>query len=218
MMDTQRTDDRVTHAPSVTVALIGDSTVTVQSGWGGAFAETFKRDVKVLNFAAGGRSSKSWQDENRLPEVLRAKPDYVLIQFGHNDQPGKGPQRETDPTTSYRDYLRLYVKEFRKIGATVIILSSMTRRTFGEDGKIKSTLTPWADAARHVARELKVPFIDLHALSVDLHNALGRQASMAFNPEEGDMTHLNRAGADAIANIVARELKTAVPQLATYLK
>ena len=106
------------HRRSITIALIGDSTVADQSGWGRAFASRFGSRATVLNFASGGRSSKSWHDENRLPAVLEARPDYVLIQFGHNDQPGKGPQRETDPGTTYRYYLKTYVDAFRQIGST----------------------------------------------------------------------------------------------------
>jgi lysophospholipase L1-like esterase len=150
---------------TVKIALIGDSTVTDDSGWGKAFASRFNNNVKVLNFAFNGRSSKSWYDENHLPKVLSAKPDYMLIQFGHNDQPGKGPERETDPATTYHDYLKMYIKEFRAIGAKPIIVSSVTRRNFDADGKIESSLTPWAKAAQMVAKELNAPFIDLHTSS-----------------------------------------------------
>lgn len=202
----------------VTIALIGDSTVTDQSGWGRAFAGRFNDQVEVRNFSAGGRSSKSWYDEERLPEVLMLKPDYVLIQFGHNDQPGKGPQRETDPATSYRDYLKIYVKAFREIGAAPFLVSSVTRRRFDENGKIQSTLTPWADAAKAVAVEVKVPFIDLHSASIDYHNKIGPKASMAFNPKEGDATHFNPKGAEAIADLIIQQLKPASKDLARYLK
>jgi pectinesterase len=202
----------------LTIALVGDSTVTDQAGWGQAFAGRFDDRVKILNFAIGGRSSKSWFDERRLPRVLEAKPDYVLIQFGHYDQPGIGPDRETDPGTSYRDYLKTYLEEFRAIGAKPIVVSSVTRRTFDENGKIKSTLTPWAEAARAVAKDAGVPFIDLHTISVAYHDGIGRDASMAFNPKPGDVTHFNPQGAAAIADLIIRELATVSPDLASYLK
>lgn len=189
------------------IALIGDSTVTDDSGWGRAFAERFHDDVDVLNFARNGRSSKSWYDENNLPAVLNAQPDYVFIQFGHNDQPGKGLERETDPDTTYRDYLKLYIKAFRQIEAKPILVSSVARRNFDANGKIASTLTPWAEAAQAVAHEMNVPFIDLHALSVDYHNQIGVAASMSFNQQEGDSTHLNQKGAEAIADLIICELK-----------
>ncbi len=203
---------------SVIVALIGDSTVTDQAGWGKAFADRFTGQVKVVNFAASGRSSKSWYDEKRLPVALQAKPDFVLIQFGHNDQPGKGPERETDPATSYRDYLKIYVNAFRKIGATPILVSSVTRRRFDESGKIQSSLTPWAIAAKEVAAEMKVPFIDLHTASVDYHNKIGPKESMTFNPQEGDLTHFNPKGAATIADLIVQQFRKTCPELARHLK
>ena len=203
---------------ALTIALVGDSTVTDHAGWGKAFAGRFDDRVKVINFAIGGRSSKSWLDERRLPPVLEAKPDYVLIQFGHNDQRGKGPARETDPQTSYRDYLKTYVKELRTIGAKPILVSSVTRRTFDESGKIKSTLVPWAEAAQAVARDAGVPFIDLHTISVAYHDKIGREASQAFNPKPADVTHFNEQGAEAIADLIVGELAAVSPDLASYLK
>lgn len=201
----------------ITIVLIGDSTVTDNAGWGKAFADRFKKNVKVLNYAVGGRSSKSWYDEKRLPKALKAKPDYVLIQFGHNGQPGKGPKRETNPATTYRDYLKLYVSEFRKIGAKPIIVSSVTRRNFDKNGKAKSTLTPWAEAAKAVARDLRAPFVNLHTASIEYHNKIGQEVSMTFNPKEGDTTHFNKKGAEAISDLITKEIKTASPDLHAYL-
>jgi pectinesterase len=200
------------------IALIGDSTVTDTSGWGRALADRFGGEVKVLNFAVGGCSSRSWYDEKRLPPVLAEKPDYVLIQFGHNDQPGKGPERETDPAASYRDYLRLYVSEFRRVGAQPILLSSVVRRIFDKDGKIASTLTPWAEAAKAVAAERNVPFIDLHTASLELHNRMGPEASLTFNLAEGDTSHFNRKGAEAIADLIVARLRDVAQELAGYVK
>lgn len=202
----------------ITIVLIGDSTVTDQAGWGKAFAGRFNDRVKVINFAAGGRSAKSFYHEKRLPAVLEARPDYVLIQFGHNGQPGKGPQRETDPATTYRDYLKIYISEARRIGATPIILSSLTRRRFDKQGRIASTLGPWAQAAGEVAAEMHVPFIDLYTASVAFHNRIGPDASRAFDPKPGDYTHLNDPGAEAIMDLIVAELKKTDAQLAAYLK
>jgi lysophospholipase L1-like esterase len=202
----------------ISVALIGDSTVTEDLGWGQAFANRFNDDVLVRNFAVPGRSSKSWYDEKRLPEVLALKPNYVLIQFGHNGQPGKGPARETAPDSTYRDYLTTYVNEFRKVGAKPIIVSSVTRRNFDDAGKIEATLTPWARAAEAVAEKLGVPFVDLHTASVNYHNKIGREQSMTFNKREGDTSHLNGKGAEAIAELVIKELKTVCPDLHACIK
>lgn len=202
----------------VRVALIGDSTVTAQSGWGMAFESRFNSKVKVFNFAVNGRSSKSWYDENRLPEVLATLPEYVLIQFGHNDLPGKGPRRETDPATSYRQYLELYVKEVKGIGATPVIISPVSHRRFTGKGKVKQTMTAWAEAARGVAEETGVPFIDLYRASREYYNMIGPEASMTFNPRKGDTTHCNLKGAEVIADLIVKEIRLAPMDLALYLK
>ncbi len=203
---------------AIDIVLIGDSTVTDASGWGKALAERFGDAVTVHNLAVGGRSARSWYDEGRLPAALALKPDFVFIQFGHNGQPGKGPERETDPATTYRDFLRHYVTAFRDVGARPILISSVTRRTFDDRGHIESSLTPWAEAAGVVAAQMKVPFIDLHTTSIALHNEMGVEASMRFNPEEGDRTHFNEVGAAAMADLIVADLRTAAPELAVYLR
>jgi pectinesterase len=190
------------HNGKPVVALIGDSTVTADKGWGGGFAELLDGRATVYNFAVGGRSARSYTDENRLPAALAVEPDYVFIQFGHNGQPGKGAYRETDPDGSYRDYLRDFVVAIRAAGAEPIIVSSLTRRHFNQAGRIESTLGPWADGARAVAGELDVAFIDLHAASIALHDRLGEQKSAAFDYEPGDRTHLNDDGAREIAGLI----------------
>lgn len=212
----------------LTIALIGDSTVTDNAGWGAAFAKRFSSRVMVHNFSVGGRSAKSWLAEDRLAAALAVKPDYVFIQFGHNGQPGKGEHRETDPETTYRDYLRRYIEAFREIGAQPVIVSSVTRRDFTSDGKIRIAfvkeggatrpLKPWAKAAKVVAVEAGVPFIDLYHASVAYHNHIGKAASDEFNPKEGDITHFNEKGAEAIAGLVIEGVKKNVPKLATFLQ
>lgn len=199
------------HRP--VIALIGDSTVTDTAGWGKAFAARFGDKVVVKNFAAGGRSSKSWLAEGRMEAVLKAKPDYALIQFGHNGQPGKGPERETDPETTYREHLQIYIRKLTEIGASPILVSSVTRRDFNSEGKISTrngrtlSLLPWATAAREVAADAGIPFVDLYHRSVDFHNQTGKETSNTFSPKQGDITHFNEAGATAIANLVVDELR-----------
>src|SRR5262245_47046385 len=89
-------------AASVRILLVGDSTVTDKEGWGPGFKAMLSNDVVCTNLALGGRSSKSYRNEGHWDEVMKLKADYVLIQFGHNDFPGKGPARETKPDTEFR--------------------------------------------------------------------------------------------------------------------
>ena len=72
--------------------LVGDSTVTDDSGWGAGFQQLALEGVEVINLAANGRSSKSYLDEGRWKDALARRGNYSLIQFGHNDEPGKGPE------------------------------------------------------------------------------------------------------------------------------
>ena len=202
---------------NISIALIGDSTVAKKSGWGDAFTLMVNEKVTINNFAVGGRSSKSWLAEKRLPKALASKADYVFIQFGHNGQPGKGPARETIPATTYKEYLKIYIKEFKALGTQPVIFSSVTRRKF-KDGKVISSLAPWAQAAKEVAQEEGVPFIDLHSISIEYHNEIGQKASMKFNPVETDVTHFNEIGGEIIARLIVKEIKAVIPELAGYFK
>ena len=204
------------------IALAGDSTVTDKAGWGAAFAKLLGPNAECLNFAAGGQSSKSFRDTGNWKKVLDSKPAYILIQFGHNDMPGKGPKRETDPATTFPQNLTRFIEEARAIGAKPILVTSLARRVFDKD-KIRGELKPWADAATKVATEKQVPLVDLFTRSVNLHNKLGIAESDTFNPpgkdaKTTDHTHLNAHGAQVIAAIIAEELHKEAPDLAKLLK
>lgn len=203
------------------VVLAGDSTVTDTAGWGKAFAQRLGPEAECVNLASGGQSSKSFLDGGRWKKVMEAKPAFVLIQFGHNDMPGKGPNRETDPATTYRANLLLFVKEARAAGAQPILVTSMARRTF-DSGKIRGELRPYAEAMKKVAAEENVPLVDLFARSIELLEKLGPAASDEFNPPakdgQTDHTHLNAKGAGVMAGIIVEELRRVSPELAKLLK
>ena len=112
----------LTAGPPIRIVLVGDSTVNDEGGWGPGFRAFFGADAEVINLAKNGRSSKSFRDEGLWAPALAAKPNYILIQFGHNDGPGKGPERETDPATTYRENLARYIDEARAAGADCILI------------------------------------------------------------------------------------------------
>ncbi len=207
--------------PKTRIALAGDSTVTDKAGWGAAFAKLLVPEAECLNFAASGRSSKSFRDEGRWQKVLASKPSFILIQFGHNDMPGKGPERETDPATTFQENLSRYIDEARAVQAQPILVTSLARRVF-ENGKLRGELRPWADAAAKVAQEKKVPLVDLFARSMALHEQLGQEKSDAFNPPsrngKTDRTHLNPYGAQIIAQLIAEELRKVAPECARLIR
>ncbi|HEU4786079.1 MAG TPA: pectinesterase family protein [Gemmatimonadaceae bacterium] len=206
----------------VRIVLVGDSTVTDANGWGLGFRRFVTDRVEVLNAAANGRSSKSYIDEQRWAHALALKADYYLIQFGHNDEPGKGPERETDPGTTYTQYMSRYVDEARAIGATPILVTSLTRRAFDADGKVVPNLTPYVSAVAALAAVRHVPLLDLHRRSVELAEELGPDAWLALSAKTAsgdvDRTHLNPKGSVAVARLVVDELRKAVPALAAMFR
>lgn len=167
----------------VKIVLIGDSTVAAQGGWGPSLCGYHVTSaVACVNLAKGGRSSGSYRAERSweiaMEEVKGGGFDktYVLIQFGHNDQPGK-PGRSTDLATEFPANLKRYVEEIRAAGAEPILATPLTRRQF-KDGVLQDDLGPWAETTRRVAGDLKVPLIDLHARS--------RQAVQEMGPTQAN--------------------------------
>ena len=210
----------------VRIVLVGDSTVTDDSGWGSGFRHFVTDGVEVINTAANGRSSKSFIDEGRWAEALAKRGQYYVIQFGHNDEPGKGPERETDPKTTYRANMTRYVDDVRAIGAKPILVTSLVRRLYKEDGTIGTTQTPYVEVVRALAAEKSVPLIDLHAISLaDAENAgddvwadLSPRIEQGSDKGEVDRTHLNAKGSDVVGRMVVEALRTVVPELAPLLR
>jgi lysophospholipase L1-like esterase len=169
------------------IVLVGDSTVSVQSGWGGSFcAVHVTATAACVNLARPGRSSGSYLAEGSWELALAEartpgfKSTWILIQFGHNDQPGK-PGRSTDLATEFPANLRRYVNEARTAGAKPVLITPLARRLFS-DGKLKNSLEPWAAAAISVAAEMNVPLIDLNARSSAAIQAMGLTAANEFAP------------------------------------
>jgi pectinesterase len=207
--------------PPIRVVLVGDSTVTDDSGWGSGFRRLVSGAVEVVNMAANGRSSKSFIDEGLWTEALSKRGQYYLIQFGHNDEPGKGPERETDPKTTYRSHMARYVDEVRAIGAKPVLITSLVRRIYNEDGTIRTTQTPYVEAVRALAIEKHVPLVDLHAITAADAEHAGDEAWAFLSPRDDkgqvDRTHLNPKGSEVVARLLVDALRKAVPELSVYL-
>jgi pectinesterase len=211
-----------TRTAKTCIALAGDSTVTDDAGWGKGFALALSdKDVQCANFSRGGRSSGSFIKEGRWQRVLELKPDVVLIQFGHNDQPGHGPDRESDPQTTYKANLARYVDDARAAGIKPVLLTPLSRRQWGDDNHIHSGLQPYADAARQLAAEKNVPLIDLHDWSIGFYESLGAEGCKLISPPKAggyDGTHLNLAGAESVGPYVAVELRLLLPEIARSIR
>jgi pectinesterase len=210
----------------IKIILVGDSTVTGRSGWGLGFKEFLDTNKAVcINTAMGGRSSMSFMREGRWTNALALKGDYYLIQFGHNNQPGK-PGRSTDMPTFIAD-MKKYADDALAIGAKPVLVTPLTRRQWDREnpGKIKSSLEPYAAEVRKIAAEKKIPLVDLHQRSIELCEELGREKCYEFSPvkvTDGtngyDGTHLNGAGRVLFARLVVEELRKAAPELGPVLR
>src|SRR5438093_11793244 len=132
-------------AHKLTIVLVGDSTVTDNAGWGLGFKQFLTDGAECINTSQGGRSSKSFRDEGRWTNALALHGDYYLIQFGHNNEPGK-PGRSTDMPT-FVSNMTSYVEAARARGVKPVLVTPLTRRQWDKsgNGKIKSSLAPYAE-------------------------------------------------------------------------
>lgn len=190
-----------------------------ETGWGMPFAYFFDSTVVVDNRAQNGRSSRTFIEENRwVPVVNALKPgDYVIIQFGHNDEV---PTKASATTPEqFKSFLKRYVTESRSKQAKPVLLTSVARRKFDESGKIVGTHDVYAQLVRDVAKETNTPLIDMDSKSQKLLQELGPERSaLLFNHlKPGDHpnypkgklddTHFNELGARLMAQLVLAEIK-----------
>ncbi|MRG47543.1 GntR family transcriptional regulator [Chitinophaga sp. SYP-B3965] len=220
----------------LTIWMIGDSTMSVkapdkspETGWGMALAGFFREDVRIENRAMNGRSTLSFINENRWQPIVDhlQKGDYVLIQFGHNDEKvdknGVGVS-----LTAYKANLAKFITEARRRKAIPVLLTSIARRHF-VNGVLQDTHKGYPDAMRALADSMQVPLIDLEKKSMQLLTALGDEGSVRLflhvppgheHYPEGvkDNTHLSPEGANAIAKLAVEGMRAQIPGLTKYLR
>jgi lysophospholipase L1-like esterase len=216
-----------------TVYLAGDSTVVDQdeepwAAWGQMLPAFFNPKIAVANEAESGETIASFAAEHRFDKIFSTlrSGDYLLMEFAHNDQkPGRG----FVSISEYKSLLRRYIAMTRKRKARPILVTSMNRRRFSADGRIVATLGEYPDAMREVAREEKVPLIDLNAMSRTLFEAMGPNGTLkAFvhypaNTYPGqidelkDDTHFNSYGALELAKCVVEAIREQNLSLAKFL-
>jgi lysophospholipase L1-like esterase len=197
-----------------TIFVAGDSTVGDPrrgpgGNWPTQLCQFFKPEVAVCNSAEGGETSKSFVTGLRMDKVLSQMKagDFFLVQFAHNDSKPQWPQTYTEPSTSFKAYLRVFIAETQRRGATLVLVTPMERRNNGD------TVGPWARAMREVAAEDHVPLIDQWTMSKQLWTTLGPDVGTAFN----DQTHLNGYGGYLLAKLIVRGIKANVPGLARFI-
>ena len=197
-----------------TIYLCGDSTVTDQrnepwGSWGQILPAFVKQGWSVSNFARSGLALKTFEHEGRLKRILEhlKKNDWVVIQFGHNDQKIKGEE----PENGYTRRLNDWIDKISAKGAFVVLVTPVERRRFDEktgehQGK---TLADYAEAVKLVAAARGVPVIDLNEASYRMQGKMGAKGSAKLqcnNKGKIDNTHHNVYGAYEMARIVAAGL------------
>ena len=205
--------------------LVGDSTMASSTGYGDALCARLSPDTACVNLARGGRSSGSFRAEGSWDEAQALLRDagafratYVLIQFGHNDQPGK-PGRSTDLVREFPANMTRYVAQTRALGGVPVLVTPLTRRSF-RGAWVHDDLAPWSAVVRQVARATQTTLVDLNALSMADAQALGpeRADALARSGANFDHTHVGPAGAERYAGMLARELRRHLPELSTAMR
>ncbi|WP_019909557.1 rhamnogalacturonan acetylesterase [Paenibacillus sp. HW567] len=212
-----------------TLFIAGDSTAAQKgagekpmTGWGEYLQQHFSSAITVDNRAINGRSTRSYLAEGRLDDIGKDfRPgDFLLIQFGHNDQKKEDPARYTEPDTDYRRNLLTFVNFARSGGGFPVLLTSVSRRRFtpcGEPDPLAVGLYP--EVMRKVAADTGTPLLEIFASSQQLYRLLGEEGSRQLFmhlPENGhpnypqgitDDTHFSKEGAARVAALVADAIR-----------
>jgi beta-xylosidase/pectin methylesterase-like acyl-CoA thioesterase/lysophospholipase L1-like esterase len=214
-------------SPGITLFLAGDSTmadkpdpVHPERGWGQSFRELVVPPMRLENRAVNGRSTKSFLDEGRWAALLEAMAsgDWVVIQFGHNDEKTLDPSRFTAPDGEYRSNLERFVRDVRARGGRPVLATPIVRRRFDDEGAFVDSHGEYPRVVREVASAEGVPLLEMEALTRSLLEESGVEGSRAlflhFEVGENraladglhDDTHLSEFGARRVAALAAREM------------
>jgi lysophospholipase L1-like esterase len=220
----------------IQVWLIGDSTVCIQpkdrspvTGWGTPFEDFFDSTVTIMNRARGGRSTKTFISEGRWKNVMDSieEGDYVLIQFGHNDEAKEPQYRERyTPVPDYKVNLIKFINDARSKKVNPVLITPVTRMVFDSLGNIQETHKEYSAAVWEVGKQYNTPVIDLDARSRELLQEFGPKWSKVLfmqldsleHPHypygRRDNTHFNEYGARRMAQLVLAEIRKQKLELA----
>lgn len=235
-----RTQDSATvqSTPRARLHLVGDSTMATkinlaypERGWGQLLPEFMQPALSIVNHAANGRSTLRFLNEGRWQLLLTELKagDYVLIQFGHNDQKKDDPSRYAAVDSTYPELLRQFIRQVQQQQAHPMLATPICRRSFNAEGQLENNLHTYADAMRKVATELQVPLFDLNQQSCSLLSAWGPVQSQPyfiqvpaglyqqFPAGKIDNTHLTLQGASWIAQLFIRDLQAQQHPLAKLI-
>ena len=216
-----------------TIYLCGNSTVVDQNNepwasWGQMITRWFGPQVAISNHAESGLTARTFIGAGRLDKILTTlkQGDYVVVEFGHNDEKEKRPGDGAWYHYTYQ--LKIFVDRVRSKGAEIVFCTPTQRRQFNDDGKsIRNTHGDFPAAMRAVAEREKVPVIDLNAMTTQLYIAAGPEESkhmLVHYPKElygrelADNTHFNPFGAYEVAKCVVMGMKQLQLPIVKFLR
>jgi len=226
-------------AAGPTLFLVGDSTMAdkpnlalPERGWGQLLRELVRPPLRLDNRAINGRSTKSFRDQGHWNAVLESLSpgDWVVIQFGHNDEKAKDPARFTDPDGEYRANLQRFVRETRSRGGHPVLATSVVRRRFDEAGAFYDTHGEYPRVVREVAAAEGVPLLEMEDVTRTLERRFGPEGSRSLHlhfaagahPQlpDGlhDDTHYSELGARLVAELAVREMARVHLPILRYLR
>jgi lysophospholipase L1-like esterase len=221
----------------IKIFMAGDSTMSIketkaypETGWGMPFVYFWDSTVSIVNKAKNGRSTKTFLSEGLWKSIIdEAKEgDCVFIQFGHNDESPEKKERYATPDT-FRMNLTRFVKETREKKAIPILFTPVSRRKFDSTSTALETHKEYSAYVKEVAIKENVLLIDLDTKSRELYQQFGKNDSkllfLQLKPGEhpnypdgkDDNTHFNELGARLIAQLVLKEIKSVIPDLANRI-
>ena len=211
---------------ATTIFLCGNSTVVDQelepwASWGQMIPRWFTDKVAISNHAESGLTVRTFLDGHRLDKVLSMlkKGDYVVCEFGHNDQKEKRPG--DGAWYHFAHGLKTFIDRVRAANGHIIFITPTQRRSFDEatHTKIQETHLDYPDAMRAVAKREGVPVIELHDMTRTFFETLGYEGSKkalvhypanTFPGQDNplaDNTHFNPYGAYEVAKMVVMGMK-----------
>jgi lysophospholipase L1-like esterase len=220
---------------TITVFIIGDSTVTDQQGdgsgsWGQNLARWFGLPVAIANHAESGQTLKAFRFQHRWEKLMDLiKPgDYVFMQFGHNDSKKSGHDpmwpaddkagdwaiTHSDANTDYKWGLASNAAEIMRHGGIPVIVSPITRLDKVTGQVNSASHGDYPKAAKEAAELAGCAFIDLFSMSIETMKALGPLSSPAAY---ADGTHTSSYGGYLYSRCVVEGIKKANLDLARYL-
>lgn len=218
-----------------TVFLCGNSTVVDNdaepyTGWGQMLPYFFNEKVSVANYAESGLSANTFLGGLRLKKALTQmkKGDYVVIEFGHNDQKQKGPGIGAYYSFAY--YIKQFIDRAMLKGATPILVTPTRRRQYDKSGRIRDTHEDYPAAIREIAMRENVALVDFQEMTKIMIEAAGEEESKrmfvhypmgTFKGQEKELkdnSHFSNFGAYEISKCFIEGIKAAGLPLVKYIR